>query len=972
MSQLTDNLNQIVSIKSEIKDAIEAKGVDMTGASFPDYPEKIGEIETGGTFVTETLSVTVNNTYYPGQGVDGFSMVIVDVPIDGYTQKNLTEKEYEVSYLNNSASFVASQAFPGNMTVQSVYLPECKYVYSSAFTDCKNLSQISLPICTYIGNMGLAGTSITEITSSMFPECLVLDNYAFARCSYLSEIDFRKLKVCYDYAFQSCSKLITVNLPDCTTLNTGTFRECYSLLTVNLPNVEMLRGSVFNYCRSLTSAYLPKCSHLGGSAFNGCYSLSYAYLPNCYRIDGINAFMSCYSLLSIDLPNCMCIPDSTFYRCSLLSEVSLPECIWMGGDVFQYDSLLSELILPNCFSLSGALVNDCPGLTTVSIPMAKKFNQWFGNAVIQTSNVSVLYTCTETYGVPTYSYLVGNSTMLHRGTGSIYVNVQNYSYFVTASGWSLISSLIISVGDSTVPLVSVSDGEVYGSTKFIGSDYKNYFNIGNQTVTSINLPNCVVVDSYAFSNNTSIRSISLPTCKYIGSSAFIGDNQLGELSLPECRWIDSYAFRNCSLTNISLPKCEVISVHAFYGNKFSVISLPKCKEIGQDAFGDCRNLEYVYLPECGLIAGYAFDGCMNLHEIYLPSTAVCLTNGNILPNVGTNPRISIFVNKDLVDVYKILWSSFSQSIYMIEDDYMFSDGIVFGWGTTMDSGYLSTLNISAADVTGVSMSKLMTVASSTFMNHYNLVSIISLGFVNEYPDDLFNGTGFSEFGISVSMLGNRVFANCSGLEKVTINYDGIVNAGSNLFQNCPNLSQIGVPYDYYSDYLTAPGWSEYSSLIYREEPLLSFSNGLVFGRTTTIDSTYLQTLGITSNQVVSVSLPNCVSVGYRTFLECHSLKDVYLPNCEYLANGAFYGANYMNGIDLPKCSYIGDYAFYWCAYSMSYLKLGYSGVCTLGGGNVFTQTPSMRSIYVPASLVDEYKSAYGWSTYSTRIVPIPE
>ena len=154
--------------------------------------------------------------------------------------------------------------------------------------------------------------------------------------------------------------------------------------------------------------------------------------------------------------------------------------------------------------------------------------------------------------------------------------------------------------------------------------------------------------------------------------------------------------------------------------------------------------------------------------------------------------------------------------------------------------------------------------------------------------------------------------------------------------------------------------------------MLAFDNGLVYGRTMTIDSTFLRTLGITSNQVVSVSLPNCVSVGKSTFLECHSLKDVYLPNCEYLSNGAFYGANYMNGLDLPKCSFIGDYAFYWCAYSMSYLKLGYSGVCTLEGGNALTQTPSMRSIYVPASLVDAYKSALYWSNYSTRIVPIPE
>ena len=47
MSILTNNLNSILSIKADIKSAIEAKGVDMTGISFPDYASKIGEISGG-------------------------------------------------------------------------------------------------------------------------------------------------------------------------------------------------------------------------------------------------------------------------------------------------------------------------------------------------------------------------------------------------------------------------------------------------------------------------------------------------------------------------------------------------------------------------------------------------------------------------------------------------------------------------------------------------------------------------------------------------------------------------------------------------------------------------------------------------------------------------------------------------------------------------------------------------------------
>ena len=84
MSQLTDNLNLIASIKSDIKSAIENKGVDMTGVSFPGYASKIGEISGGGgSAVIEGLTITSNGTYTAGEGVDGYSPIEVDVPISG-------------------------------------------------------------------------------------------------------------------------------------------------------------------------------------------------------------------------------------------------------------------------------------------------------------------------------------------------------------------------------------------------------------------------------------------------------------------------------------------------------------------------------------------------------------------------------------------------------------------------------------------------------------------------------------------------------------------------------------------------------------------------------------------------------------------------------------------------------------------------------------------------------------------------
>ena len=329
MSQLIDNLNIIESVKTDIKSAIEAKGVDMTGISFPGYASKIGEISGGGgvnpsgtleisengvydvysyasasvdvhpsaslsetyisngnynitgefnggvitvdvpapQFVTETLNVSANGTYNPGQGVDGYSQVVVDVPqsVIGYTQKNLTEGTIEITNIDNSASFVVNSAFTGNKTIKTVNLPYATRVGIYAFQDCNSLNQVSLPMCSHIG----------------------------------------------DYAFNGCNSLSQVSLPMC----------------------SYIGDNAFHYCSSLSQVSLPMCSHIGGNAFRNCSSLSQVSLPVCnYIADGIFA--------GGGLNN-----RGTFYNCSLLTQVDLPMCSYIGSDAFRGCNNLSIITI---------------------------------------------------------------------------------------------------------------------------------------------------------------------------------------------------------------------------------------------------------------------------------------------------------------------------------------------------------------------------------------------------------------------------------------------------------------------------------------------------------------------------------------------------------------------------------------------------------------------------------------------------
>ena len=251
-------------------------------------------------FVTESLSVSANGTYTPGEGVDGYSQVVVDVPVVGWDQKNVTEGTIEIINLNNSASFVVSEAFDNDKNIQTVNLPYATTVGDNAFRSCKSLTQVSLPVCSKIGGG----------------------------------------------AFYTCSSLTQVDIPMCSYIGNGAFQSC-SLSQVSLPMCSYIGSSAFHLCSSLTQVDLPMCSYIGGNAFRGCISLSQVSLPVCsYIADGAyvgglgnvsGTFYNCSLLTQVDLPMCSYIGNRAFYNCSSLSIITIgysSVCSLGGSDAF--------------------------------------------------------------------------------------------------------------------------------------------------------------------------------------------------------------------------------------------------------------------------------------------------------------------------------------------------------------------------------------------------------------------------------------------------------------------------------------------------------------------------------------------------------------------------------------------------------------------------------------------------------------
>lgn len=167
---------------------------------------------------------------------------------------------------------------------------------------------------------------------------------------------------------------------------------------------------------------------------------------------------------------------------------------------------------------------------------------------------------------------------------------------------------------------------------------------------------------------------------------------------------------------------------------------------------------------------------------------------------------------------------------------------------------------------------------------------------------------------------------------------------------------------------------------------------------------------IISGNVIEVE-SNITSIRYGAFAEYTNLKKVNLPNVNIIGDYAFRSCSSLQNISLPLVENIGGYAFEFSSYLESaYLPkieiLGSSGdafpvcnslkaviieqtetICTLPSTNSFgscshftgqvdtTFNPNGDKdgfVYVPDSLVEQYKVASNWSTIASQIKPLSE
>ena len=626
------------------------------------------------------------------------------------------------------------------------------------------------------------------------------------------------------------------------------------------------------------------------------------------------------------------IGDFAFYNCSNLTSITIPNTVTsIGGSAFYKCSGLTSITIPNSVKTIGTWAfSDCSGLTSIIIP----------NSVTSIER-SAFSDCSglTSITIPESVTSIGVNAFANcLGLASITIPNSVMGIGVDAfSGCYILADKFVNNSncncDYNVIDVEQEDGLLIKEEEVVRcrpwavsviipnsvtSIRRRAFS-GCSGLTSVNIPNSVKsIGDGAFKDCSGLTSINIPnSVTSIGNSAFQHCTGLASITISNSvTSIGEYAFRMCtSLASITIPN-PVTSIEKY-------------------TFSGCKNLRSIIIPNSVTSIGeYAFDSCVGLTSITIP---------NSVTSIGK---------------YAFCWCSSLISITI--------------------PGSVTSMGISAFGSCGITSVTILdgvtSIGDSTFSGCGNLTSVTIPNTVTCIGDRAFARTGFASLTIpeSVTSIGKSAFTGCKKLKSVTIP-NSVTSLGDDAFYDCSELNSITI------------GKGVVTSI---KKHLSNFSGSysvtLLEGVTSIGERTFEYCSGLKS-----ITIPNTVtSIGGGAFSGCSGLTSVTIPNSVTSIGGsAFYDCSGLTSVTIPNSvTSIGGAAFSGCRRLGSPVTIGNS-VESLGSG-VFngchvslickTLTPPKLagvlgvSVYVPASVVSEYRRADVWKEHHIYSLEKPQ
>lgn len=403
-----------------------------------------------------------------------------------------------------------------------------------------------------------------------------------------------------------------------------------------------------------------------------------------------------------------------------------------------------------------------------------------------------------------------------------------------------------------------------------------------------------------FTENNKIKLVSLPGVVNIGAKAFY-----------KCENLKSAYFTNATGASIKDNAfADCISLITFSAPSFS-------GNIGTTAFKGCKALTLIELPAITNVGNGAFSNCITLKTVKFPNcgtiSANAFTGVTTIEevNLGTVKTTSIFTDKTALK--KVTMSRAT---------------------TAEANAFRKCINLSS-----VSFPELTNIHTSAFAECAAITTIESPKVVNISAQAFESCTSLTYANFySLNTIGKKAFANCSTLTWELFIAPNITSFADNAFDGCGALGYIDAPR------CATIGQTPFTGCS------ISYAN---FGKVTKLTSTMFN-----DTPLRALDLPECTTLD-NSALYGRGLTHVSLPKCTKISTKAL-GENNITEITLPTIMTIEAQAFLSCAH-LSRVNIYTSTVATLKNSNAFASTHAGLSIYVPASLVESYKTAAEWS-----------
>lgn len=379
----------------------------------------------------------------------------------------------------------------------------------------------------------------------------------------------------------------------------------------------------------------------------------------------------------------------------------------------------------------------------------------------------------------------------------------------------------------------------------------------------------------------------------------------------------SYAFAYCdNLKSVSLSTCSTIYQGAFLGcSSLTSISFPNCTTIESEAFTSCA-ITTASFSQCLTISAQCFENCSSLTTIYFP---VCTKIDSLA--FGSCKKLTA--------------ASFPECSYIGPSAFRYCSSLA---------------NLSFPKCTSIGESAFYGVQGLTTVNFPLCEYIGSGAFIYHHS------TTTISFPVCIS-IGNSAFQENGSL--TIADFPECLSVGASAFQWCYSLTTANFPK---CTYVGAAAFAGCSSL-----------TTINFASCTKVNwSTFASCTNLTT-----ADFPVCSYIDTSGFCNCSELQTISFPLCSIINTYAFVSCKKLASASFPMCSSIGNYAFSNCR-SLSALYLMSTSAVSLTGTSVFHNTPmslstligTFGSIYVPASLLDTYKTKAYWSVYSNRLVGV--